>query len=70
MINDKAHEVSMKEWEKWRELCERLERSGAVTAQDLKSLAIAHDTDGQRLLQCIREWAKLMAEISVIESRK
>lgn len=69
-LDKRARELSMQEWKKWIELCERLEKLGAVTPGDLKSSPSARETDGQRLLQCIREWAKLMAEISAIESHK
>jgi hypothetical protein len=69
-MDSKTREVSMREWEKWRELCDKLGQLGAVTPADLNSLTSANGTPGQKLLICIREWGELMAEVAVIEARE
>lgn len=49
---------------KWLTLCAQLQRLGAVTAADLSASASGpHVTDGQRLLQLVKEWADLHAEL-------
>lgn len=69
MQDERAREVSLKEHEKWNELCDQLESLGAVTCQDRASPVSANTTPGQKLFHCIREWGKLMAEVAVIEAR-
>lgn len=67
MQGKRAREVSFQEHEKWVELCDKLERLGAVTVDDRRSFINENGTPGQQLFHCIREWGKLMAEVAVIE---
>lgn len=48
----------------WLQLCEMLERSGAVTEADLKTLASAPPTTpGTELIHTIRDWSTARAEL-------
>lgn len=47
------------EWAKWRQLCQHLLVTGAVTQADLDSPSTERKTPGQETLWLVKEWADL-----------
>jgi len=61
----KRREIERREHEQWLSLCEELKRRGVVTEADLKSSVNLLNTPGQWLLNMIRVWGNLRAQLGV-----
>ena len=62
--------VTDRELTAWRDVLRMLREAGAVTDADLASSVKLNDTAGQRLLNQIRAWGDLRAElVSVAKGR-
>jgi hypothetical protein len=53
------------EWALWQRLMTLLVLFNAVTADDLKARTGSADTNGQRLINVIREWGEARATLSL-----
>ncbi len=58
-------EIEREEHEQWMALCKEMEKRGIVTKDDLKSSVNLLDTPGQWLLNMIRVWGNLRAQLGV-----
>ena len=62
---NKRRDIEKAEHDQWRFLCAELVKSGAVTEADLKSSVQLLNTPGQFLLNVIRTWGELRAQLGV-----
>ncbi len=57
------HAHARAEHDAWREVCAALDKSGAVTKEDLRSPKSSRDTEGQLLLAAIRRWGDCLSDL-------
>lgn len=59
MKNSRKEDLAHQEWDLWREMCNELLLSGAVTEDDLNSPTTKNDTRGCMVLNAIRAWGEV-----------
>ena len=68
--DDRWKEQARIEWDLWQKVCTRLVLANAVTGADLKGRAGDDSTNGQRLLNLIREWGDARATLALAHAAK
>lgn len=64
-MNEQTKQLSREEHAAWQLVCEKLLRCGAVTEADLRASKGDQTTSGRILLNVIRGWGELRADLTV-----